>query len=118
MSDDDAPKPGRIADVRDEVPGNPTSDDDLSGLRPTYQILHGPQAKKWDPTPLLPAVGFQIRLKAVEEFIVNAGPTLLILVGLVFVAAGLITAHDVVWIVGLLVGGGGGVAEVTRRRRR
>ncbi len=117
MPDAQAPKPRRRADVRGEVGGRPSADDDLGHERPTWAVLHGPQAMEWDPTPLVRAFGFQVRLNAVEDFVVNAGPIILVFVGLILVAAGLLTAHDVVSIVGVIFGVGGGATAVAARRR-
>ncbi len=109
-------KPKRKADVRSDVPGLPAREDDLSAEMPTWSVLHGPQVQQWDPSPLVKAFGFQIRLKAIEEFVVNAGPIILVFVGLILVATGLVTTQNVVTIIGLAFGAGGGAVLATRRR--
>ena len=94
-----------------------SAEDDLSHEKPTWPLLHGPKVKEWDPTPIVDATAFEIRVKAIESLVVSVGPLALVFVGLIVVAAGLATAKDVVSILGILIGAGGAGAEVVQRRR-
>jgi hypothetical protein len=101
-----------------DPPPHPAQVDDLGKEAPTWPVGVSAEeywaAKAYEIRKKADTDSFVRRLGAVAELIERGGDFILLLVGLVFTATGLLTSQEVVTVLGAVTGAGG-VLTVGRR---